>query len=397
MQVTLSVFGRFHAFDLARELHRLGALRQIVTSYPRFAAASHGVPESKVASVVVPEALTRLARRLPLGERLKTEADYWASALFERLASERLDAKADIVVGWSGFSRAVLRRAKEQGAVTVLERHSCHMAMQQELLTREYALHGLKFEATHPRLVEKELQEYKEADFICVPSLFVKRSFEQRGLNPKKLLHVPLGVDLSQFRPAGKKQSARPFRIVHCGTVSIRKGIPYLLEAFKQAQLPASELWLIGPVAPEMEPILAKYASDAVKVLGRRPSCELAELFAQCDALCLASVEDGFGLVIPQAMACGLPVVCTRNTCGEDLIRDGKEGFIVDIQSAVAIADKFVWLYENRPRAEEMGAEARLRAEQSFTWKTYGEAMLAQYRKILATQNPASLSADAFA
>ena len=88
--------------------------------------------------------------------------------------------------------------------------------------------------------------------------------------------------------------------------------------------------------------------------------------------LVFPSLFEGFGLVILEAMAAGLPVIASRNTGGPDVIEEEKEGFIVPAGSVEALREKMGWLIQNPSQAVEMGHKACVWA-QRFTWKIYGE------------------------
>ena len=136
MKITISVGGRFHAFDLARELDRHGVLHKLLTSYPKGIAQAHGVPVERVQSFVASEVFKRLARRFPtsIEDRLQPAIN----EQFARWAARQVPQDTDLFVGWSGFSAQALERAKRNGAKTVLERGSAHIEAQAELLLRAY-------------------------------------------------------------------------------------------------------------------------------------------------------------------------------------------------------------------------------------------------------------------
>ena len=97
--------------------------------------------------------------------------------------------------------------------------------------------------------------EYREADLIAIPSQFSRETFVSRGVPAAKLLLAPYGVNLTNFYPAPKQDQV--FRIIHCGNISLRKGVHYLLQAFTELKLPGAELWLIGGLTEEIPPIAA--------------------------------------------------------------------------------------------------------------------------------------------
>jgi glycosyltransferase involved in cell wall biosynthesis len=295
-----------------------------------------------------------------------------------------------LVVGLSSYSLHTLRRARELGAKTVLDHGSCHIVVQDEILREEYDRLGVKnLELPHPKIIAKELLEYQEADFIAIPSLFAKKTFLQRGVPAAKLLHVPYGVNLANFYPVPKRD--RIFRVIHCGNLSLRKGVHYLLQAFSELKLPGAELWLIGSLTREIRPYLARYASPFVRHLGPFPEPELRRYYSQGSVFCLASIEDGFGMVLVQAMACGLPVIATTNTGGPDLIREGREGFIIPIRDVAVLKEKILYLYENPQEVRRLGeaAQRRVGSGSGFTWEDYGREIMAHYQRILSVPGPA--------
>jgi glycosyltransferase involved in cell wall biosynthesis len=94
-----------------------------------------------------------------------------------------------------------------------------------------------------------------------------------------------------------------------------------------------------------------------------------------CDVLVLPSIVEGRALVQQEAMACGLPLIVTRNAGGEDLIVEGETGFLVPAGSAEAIAEKIEWFLDNRGQLPAMRAAARAKAAE-LTWAAYGERIL---------------------
>lgn len=379
MKVTIAVKGRFHAFYLARELQERGHLWRLITTYPVFETMKYGVAREKIQSLLVHEILFRAWSQTRLS-RLPCNPQYLFHEAFDRHAARHLPGGTQIFVGWSSLALHSLRRARQLGAKTVVERGSSHILHQSRILREEYERLGLKPTLPHPLIVQKELQEYEEADFISIHSAFVKASFLARGVPEGKLFHTPLGVDLTVFQPRPRQDHL--FRVIHCGTLSIRKGVPYLLQAFAELNLPRAELWLVGSLTEEIRPFLDKFASPRILHKGPFPEWDLPQYYSQGSVFCLASLEDGFAMVQAQAMACGLPVICTANTGASDLVRPGRDGFIVPIRDVEALKEKMLFFYENPGACQEMGASARQRV-QEFTWSDYASKMISAYQQIL--------------
>ena len=122
------------------------------------------------------------------------------SEAFDLQASLHIPEPTDLFVGWSSFSLHSLSQAKRLGAKTIVERNSSHKLHQRDILREEYGRFGLKARVAHPKVVEKVLAEFAEADYISIPSQYVKRTFLERGVPADKLVHVPYGVNLEPAR-----------------------------------------------------------------------------------------------------------------------------------------------------------------------------------------------------
>jgi glycosyltransferase involved in cell wall biosynthesis len=383
VKITISVLGRFWLFYLAKQLQNHNFLSKLITSYPKFEAARYGINPDNVDSLLFHEIHNRAWRKISRYTESFFNPQYMIFELFDHHAARHILNHSDIFVGLSGVSLYSLRRASQMGMKTILERGSTHMLYQRKILDEEYARFGIRKMVVHPQVVERELREYLEADFIAIPSHFVKETFLQQGIAAEKLIHIPFGVDLTHFYPAPKQD--KTFRIIHCGNISLRKGVHYLLQAFSELNLPRAELWLIGSLADEIKPFWQKWASPAIKHQGPFPENHLHRYYSQGSVFCLASIEDGFGMVLIQAMACGLPVISTTNTGGADIIREGQEGFVVPIRDVEAIKEKILYFYENPEACKAIGESARKRVQAGFSWSDYGRQMISTYQNILSS------------
>lgn len=384
MKITISVLGRFQFFHLARELQGRGFLNRLITSYPVFETVKYGIEKKYIKSLVFHEINNRISIRFPNFIRSIVNPQYQVFELFDHHASWHIPSNTDIFVGMSSGALHSLRRAKQRGARTVVERGSTHILHQRQLLKEEYDRLGIKAVIVHPKVVDKELAEYQESDFISLPSQYVKRTFLEYGIPENKLIQNPYGVNLTNFYPVPKED--RIFRVIHCGNLSIRKGVHYLLQAFSELKLPNAELWLIGDITKEISPFLKKYSSDSIILKGTFPERELHRILSQGSVFCLASIEEGLAMVQAMAMACGLPVIITTNTGGEDIVRDGVDGFIVPIRDVEALKEKMRYFYEHEEARRSMGESALNRVKEGFTWKDYADRMINHYQKILAAR-----------
>ncbi len=380
MNVTVSVGGTFHAFHLAAQLERRGHLHRLITTHRPL--RGEGVSRGRIVANPLPELFLQIPRRLHLPFR----GDYLKAEAFDRWAGHHING-CDLFVGFAAFSLHAIQAAKARGIVTVLERASAHILHQQALLEEENRRFGHPVPPIDERLVSKQLREYDDADYIMVPSRFVYDSFIARGFPQSRLVSVPLGADTKRFSPGTKRDAM--FRILAAG-VSLQKGTPYVLEAVRGIAGPGVELVFVGGMGHDVAAVLAQYAGR-YRWPGYVSEASLVELMRQGSVFVQCSVQDGFGLMILQAMAVGLPVICTTNTAGPDLIREGVEGFIVPIRDAAALRDRLRYLYEHPDVCRRMGEAAAARAR-AFDWNTYGDRICGEYQRLADTPRDGSAS-----
>ena len=377
MKVNISVFGRFYAFDLAKQLDEAGMLNKLITTYPKFKVEEWGIDANKVVSEVPLEIFNRLNSKSKINSNWLNS---YLKIIHAKNSVKYLDG-CDIFIGFSSSSLETLIEARKKGIITVLERASAHYSYQQNILIDEFKNQNLKFHPNHYSW-KRELAEYDITNYISIASSFVKKSFIKYGFSEEKLLVNPYGVNLENFSPYPKKDNI--FRIIYSGTASIRKGFHYLLQAFYELDLENCELWHMGAINDEMMQIIEKYKHPNLKLKGPQSQNELNKFYSQGSVFVLPSLEDGFGLVVPQAIACGLPVICTTNTGANDLITHEKDGFIIPIQNVEEIKKKILFLYNNEDKCKEMGQRAKKKIENKYSWNDYGLRYIKNLNDILS-------------
>jgi glycosyltransferase involved in cell wall biosynthesis len=377
MRIAIGSGGRFHAFDLARQMDRLGHLARLYTAYPRWKV--DGLPREKVSTfpwLMVPSAALARVCDFPVPR----EIDWMVTDTFGSWLARRLEP-CDVFHSLSSYGLRAHRVARERyRALTVCDRGSSHIIYQDEILAEEHTFWKVPYRPIDPRVIERELQEYQECDLIAVPSDFVYRTFIEKGVAREKLRLNPYGVDLSLFRPVPKRD--KTFRVIYAGQLSLQKGIPYLLQAVELLRLPDFELWLIGGVDREIKPILDGY-KGSFRFLGFIHRTKLFSYYSQGSVFVTASIQEGLALVQAQAMACGLPVIATTNSGAATLFTDGKEGFIVPMRDPGAIREKILYLYEHPEVRDAMAEAARQRVQLLGGWEDYGNRMLSFYEDAL--------------
>lgn len=297
---------------------------------------------------------------------------WFLDAWHDHFASKHIE-ECDIFHGWNNHSLQSLRRAKELGARTIIERASSHPLTQDKLLREEYERYGIK-RGPNPAL-GRSCKELEECDYVAIPSDFVRGSFIEQGFDGDKLIQIPFGVDIDKFKPVEKKDNV--FRAIFVGSVQLRKGVQYLLEAWDSLNLKNAELLICGGIHENAKYLVRKYRQNkSIKFLGHVSSVP----YEEASVFVFPSIEEGSALVTYEAMACRLPVIVTYNT--GSIARDGKNGFVIAIRDINALKEKIRYCYDNPEETRRMGRNARKYVE-GYTWARYGDELVKAYAKIL--------------
>ncbi len=281
----------------------------------------------------------------------------------------------------SSFGLLSHHRAKtEFGALTVCDRGCAHISVQDQILQEEQARWGLPPDPIHPGTVRRELEEYEACDLITVPSPFARRTFIAEGVPAEKLRCLPFGADLAMFTPMQKEDDV--FRVLYVGAMSLQKGVLDLLEALTSLKLQRFELWLVGPETSETDFILSRFP-EGYRYFGAIARDQLSWYYSQASVLVLPSVQDGFGMVMAQAMACGVPVIASRNTGVDALFADGEAGYHVPIRDPEALREAVLTLYRDPEKRRRFALRALELIQGLGGWESYGEAMVKTYQDAL--------------
>jgi glycosyltransferase involved in cell wall biosynthesis len=308
IRVAIATAGRFHVLDLARELNALGHAVDFYSYVPKSRAVRFGLPpichRSLVPFALPALAVERFARAVPPSFR------EWLLYKSLNLAMITRLRPCDLFICMSGICLEAARFAKRRfGAAVWLERGSRHILSQDQILAD---IPG----APRPTslAIARELAGYALADRIVIPSAHVKESFCCDPTAYAKLFMNPYGVDLEMFPAAQRHNPDKEFTLLVVGAWTLRKGCDLLISAISRT--PGVRLVHVGSIGSD----LAFPTGDPRLVhLDSVPQTELARFYAEADAFVLASREDGFGVVLAQALASGLPVICTDRTGGADL------------------------------------------------------------------------------
>jgi len=375
MQIVQAVVGAFHHFDLAHELNDRHHLKKIYSTWPWARLKREGLPRPLVGTFLPFHAANYL-----LSTHVSFYPRAWYHAVdllnftaFDAWLARKVPA-CDAFVALSGIGLKSGPAVQRRGGKFICDRGSTHHRHQARVLAEEYARWGVGSSPALPKLTELEERVYDLADAITVPSSRALQTFIEMGVPAAKLHRIPYGVRLDRFSPTVSPPPIRErFEALFVGQVSLRKGVPYLLQAFAKVRHPNKRLRVVGALQPDLASILPRLPLESVEFLGALPQAELPAVLSGSHALVIASVEEGLALVQAQAMACGCPVIATTATGAEDLFTDGREGFIVPDRDVEALAARMQRLIDEPDLQERLAAAALEKVRTLGGWREYGD------------------------
>ncbi len=288
-----------------------------------------------------------------------------------RVARNLRNSKSDVVYAYEGGALQTFREARRLGKVTIHEQPSSYWYWARRLLAEE-AERNPEFAGLLPTLIdpighlEWKDEELSLADYVLVPSEHVRRTLV--GVVPdEKIRVVSYGAPPVRARKPISLESSKPLQILFVGALAQHKGIGYLLSAIDMLEAPF-ELTMIGKRFAPNDRVDA--ACNRWRWFDTLPHNQVLDRMTESDVLVLPSLSEGFGLVVTEALACGLPVIVTSHVGARDLIQDGREGFVVPAASAGAIAERLSILSGDRETLAEMSRNAYVTATDQ-SWQSY--------------------------
>ena len=305
--------------------------------------------------------------------------DLWQAQVLKRWAP------ADVFhLMLHGTGIQLLERARREGMVTFGEPVMSHPQVLHEIVQKEHD--RLKIAPPPPisKPFERLLRELDLCDCIHVASRFMRDSFIEKGYAPDRIFTSSYAADTSKFYPLTAAEQARvsdgKFRVICAGQIVPRKGQHHLLEAWKRLGYPKSEaeLVLVGSINPVMRQVLKRY-EGIFTYRGVVPHDQLRMEYGRSSMSVLPSMEDGFGLVLAEAMGVGLPVVTTANAGSADVVEDGHNGYIVPAGNVEALMDRIDRIRRDTARRLAMGQRSAELARTTVSWSGYVDKLVEFY------------------
>lgn len=379
--LNIAVCGKFHYPKYLKYLYQEDFLDSFYCSYR--IGADFGIPSNKNNNFFLKEYLYNLHLRT-LGERGLNEMaliyhQLWQSSVM------RVFRPSDInhfMV--HGNCTDLIALCKQENAITIGEAVNAHPVFQDRLLNDEAKARGMMYNANVP-IAKKMIAEFDAVDYLLVSSRFVKRTFVENGYDETKIITLPYGVERP---PRATKDSfekhdvnRNKIKILCVGQITIRKGQYYLLEAInllnKSSKGQLFDLTLVG----SSEPIYMKLLNDLsvdFEHIRHVDNGSMTAFMAGFDIFVLPSLEDGFSVVVTEALSAGLPVVTTSNNGAADIIEDGYNGIVVAAGDAIVIKQAIERIVDEKITGKQKNL---------LSWKDYATQLKSKCEQILTEQN----------
>jgi len=388
MKVITIAFNRFHIYDQARELENNNLLVRMITNYPKYRSRDFEISDKFVFSLLFTGVVNFIRIKLcnKINPNINSNIIKYLHNKFSKDVVRHIPNDIDIAIFLSSFGLEGIEFCNNNNIISISDHGSVYLPYQFKIIEEERRIFDLEPSINHNKwIIEKELKEFNSADYILLGSNFAKETFLQNGFLEKKIIVNNYGVDLESFRKIDK--SDKVFRIIFVGSVNINKGIHYLLKAFNILNLENSELWVIGGGYPnkDIDTVFKKMDINFKNVYfkGSFPQAELYKYYSQASVFCLPSLSDGFGMVVPQALACGLPVIVSENTGAKDIVKEDYNGYVIPIRDVESIKEKLSYLYENKQKLITMSNNALQSVKYGLTWEDYGNRLTKDLKKAM--------------
>lgn len=338
---------------------------------------------NKISNRFIDEVPDSYIRRKPLIEikaliRLKFRKDeedvlYRRNMHFQNSISDSIILASDAVIGFDTSSWIMAERCRELSRKFFLDVSIAHPVAKEKVyrqIIKLYPTWEFSVKTKDYKHIAVEEAEMELASQIVVASYFTFKTYKEHSVPADKISIIPYGVDSQMFKPLADKKTGSTIRFVYVGTVDARKGIPLLLEAWGLLKHENIELTLIGPISMATEKYI-RNLYPAIIIKGKLAFSEVVDTLPNYDVMIFPSFFEGFGLVIPQAMASGLPVITTSATCGPDIISNGVDGFIVEPGNVENLLESIDFFLSKPEMIHQFGLKA-IDKIKGFSWDAYG-------------------------
>ena len=399
-QVLVAMLGARRHYAVPRALNEVNSLYHFYTDI----CATKGYPRllNLVPKSLQPAPIRRLSARIPIGipdRKHSAFTNFGISNAIKYSAAKTLDDQIEVFkssgqifsnkILKKGFGNAdaiyifdhngidLVRKAKAKGLKAVYDVTVAPLSVDLEYIEAEriafpaWESEDLQLKAeTIVAYNQRDREIWEAADILICGSDYVKQKVVSCGGKEDKCRVVPYGIEYEKFNKTVNHEKSYKLRVLTVGTVSLRKGAPYILEVARKLGNYA-DFKMVGSV--KVEEFGRKQLEEAIDVTGPVPRSEINKYYEWADVFLLPSLNEGSAAVTYEALASGLPVICTPNT--GSVVRDGIDGYVVEPRDIDAIEEKLMQLYSSNKLLKEMSENAKQRVME-FSPRHYGKRLI---------------------
>lgn len=301
----------------------------------------------------------------------------WAEKYFDRWVSKKIRQHTSFIHVYEHAALTSLKVSKARNILSIYEQPSQHhhyftevvaeqLKQYPELGSDEIALlHNEKAERRNLRRDE----ELDLAAYILCNSSFTRKTLIKAGIAENKILTIPYGFPETFYI---KIEKGKKIRFLYAGNMSLRKGIHLLLQSWKALNTQNAELYLVGK--NQLPDFFWQDLPENIIRVNNLPQEEYFKVLAGADIFVMPTLADGFGMVISEAMAMGIPVLTTTASAGPDIIKHEEDGLLIPSNDIEALKSMIEWCMNNKEQLHLMGAKAIEKAK-IYPWSAYRKSL----------------------
>lgn len=398
MKVIVAHPGKQHSFQMAIAMKKSGCLYKYITSvYNRsksftriLSKCTRGDLKKKIEGRKCSEIddsdvlqineffviITLFLNKIPGFNKL---AEEWnrivESSFYKKVMKYALKNKVDAVIVYNGYAKKYFELLDGSGILKIIDVSIAQRECIRDILEREAQESNLPvirkehFSYWNERMIRNDIDGCSKADYFLVPSDFVKNSLVTHNIDECKIRKIPYGVNINHFTVLNHKENS-PLKLIYVGGISYRKGIHRLLEEISTFSCSQVQLYLAGAYDSTSSLYLKYKDFKNIHFLGFVTRDRLNAAYNEANVFVLPSFAEGMAMVGLEALSCGLPLICTKYTGVNDVIIDGKNGFVYDADDMEQLHSIIEWFLKNKSKIQQMSFFARETAL-NYTWEIY--------------------------
>lgn len=353
------------------------------------------IPDEKVVQYLeIPALISLILIRLPNCKPLYRKWRYFVNHKFaEKVAQYAIKNNVDAVISYDFCSDELfdILKRKAPNIIRVLDVSISNRAFMKTNYEKDMKRTGdarIKAEQIDlwdDNVINSVINEIQSADYFLVPSQIVKKSLEFSGANSEKIKVIPYGVDTSKFKFIKKKNVNKPLHLIYVGQISFRKGLHHLLKVISEYAPDRVKLTVAGAYTADSVFVKEYGNKENIEFVGFVTRDVLAKKYQESDAFIFPTLGEGYGLVVLEALSCGVPVISSDLAGGNDAIIEGYNGYVFEAGNDAEMIAKIEQLASLGTDIQRMSENARKSALE-HTWEKYYSDVQTAMKEFIANK-----------